>query len=331
MTTAFVLSGGGSLGAVQVGMLQALTERQVTPDLLVGTSAGAVNAAFLAGHGTSPAALGRLAHSWAGVRRRDVFPLQPWPRLLAGTAGRTALCSSHGLARLIADHLTFSEMRQAQIPLHVVATDLLTGAEVLLSEGDVVSAVLASAAIPGVYPAVVRDGRTLVDGGLANNAAISQAVALGADRVFVLPTGYACALTEPPGRPLGLALHALGLLIQQRLINDVALYADRVELTVLPPLCPLTISPADFSQARKLINCARTAARAWLDGGGGPHAAEPERVLAFHQHTSAMPRHPGQADPPRSLSTRAADRLSIALHQARISLATQPADPPRIH
>lgn len=286
MTTAFVLSGGGSLGAVQVGMLQALTERQVTPDLLVGTSAGAVNAAFLAGHGTGPAALGQLAQRWAAVRRRDVFPLQPWPRLLAGAGGRSALCSSHGLARLVADHLTFRDMRQARIPLHVVATDLLTGAEVLLSAGDALSAVLASAAIPGVYPAVVRDERTLVDGGLANNAAISQAVALGADRVFVLPTGYACALTAPPARPLGLALHALGLLIQQRLINDVALYADRVELTVLPPLCPLTISPADFRHARELINRSRAAARAWLDGGSTQYAADPSRVLAFHDHTS---------------------------------------------
>ena len=287
MTTAFVLSGGGSLGAVQVGMLQALTERQVTPDLLVGTSVGAVNAAFLAGHGTDPAALGRLAHTWASVRRRDVFPLQPWRRLLVGAAGRTALCSSHGLARLVADRLTFRDLRQAEIPLHVVATDLLTGEEVLLSDGDALSAVLASAAIPGVYPAVVRDGRTLVDGGLANNAAISQAVALGADRVFVLPTGYACALTEPPARPLGLALHALGLLIQQRLIHDAALYADRVDLTVLPPLCPLTISPADFGHARELINRSRTAARAWLDRRSTPDTAEPDRVLALHEHRLA--------------------------------------------
>jgi NTE family protein len=288
MTTAFVLSGGGSLGAVQVGMLQALTERQVRPDLLVGTSAGAVNAAFLAGHGTGAAALGRLAHSWASVRRRDVFPLQPWPRLLLGAAGRTALCSSQGLARLVADHLTFAQLQQARIPLHVVATDLLTGAEVLLSEGDALRAVLASAAIPGVYPAVERGGRILVDGGLANNAAISQAVALGADRVFVLPTGYTCALAEPPRRALGLALHALGLLIHQRLIADVALYAGRVELIVLPPLCPLTISPADFSQARELINRARAAARAWLDGGGRG-ADDPHQVLALHEHTSPEP------------------------------------------
>jgi len=285
MTTAFVLSGGGSLGAVQVGMLRALTERHVTPDLLVGTSAGAINAAFLASHGTGPAALDRLAASWVSTRRRDVFPLQPWPRPLSGIPARTALCSPRGLARQVSDHLSFTNLRQAQIPVHVVATDLLSGAEVLLSDGDALSAVLASAAIPGVYPPVERDGRTLVDGGLANNAAISQAVSLGADRVFVLPTGYACALTEPPARPLGIALHALGLLIHQRLIHDVALYADQVDLTVLPPLCPLTISPADFSHARQLIERARSAAGKQLDSDP-PTRAHPVQTLAFHEHTS---------------------------------------------
>jgi NTE family protein len=283
MTTAFVLSGGGSLGAVQVGMLQALTERQVSPDLLVGTSAGALNAAFVAGHGTGHAALHELADSWQSVQRRDIFPFQPLRHLLAVTGSPQSLCSEHGLRRLIASHLTFSQLEQARIPVHIVTTNLLSGEEVLLSHGDALSAVLASAAIPGVFPPVRRDGQILVDGGLADNAAISQAVALGADRVFVLPTGYACALTEPPARPIGVALQALGLLIQQRLINDVALYADRVELIVLPPLCPLDVSPADFSQARELIVRARSVAGIWL-GGGNPSPRHPERLLSLHDH-----------------------------------------------
>ena len=148
MTTAFVLSGGGSLGAVQVGMLQALAERQVSPDLLVGTSAGALNAAFVAGHGTGHAALRELADSWASVQRRDIFPLQPLRHLLAVTGGRQSLCSERGLQRLIASHLTFSRLEQADIPVHIVTTNLLSGEEVLLSDGDALSAVLASAAIP---------------------------------------------------------------------------------------------------------------------------------------------------------------------------------------
>jgi NTE family protein len=283
MTTAFVLSGGGSLGAVQVGMLQALTERQVAPDLLVGTSAGALNAAFVAGRGAGHAALRELADSWASVQRRDIFPLQPVRHLLAITGARPSVCSERGLRHLIAGHLAFSRLEDATIPVHIVTTSLLSGDEVVLSDGDALSAVLASAAIPGVFPPVPRDGQTLVDGGLADNAAISQAVALGAERVFVLPTGYACALTEPPSRPVGVALQALGLLIQHRLITDVALYADRVELIVLPPLCPLDISPADFSQSNDLIERARSVAGTWLDGGN-PSPRHPERLLSLHDH-----------------------------------------------
>lgn len=283
MTTAYVLSGGGSLGAVQVGMLQALTERQVSPDLLVGTSAGALNAAFVAGHGTGQAALRELADSWASVRRRDIFPVQPLRHLLAITGVQQSLCSERGLRHLIAGHLTFSQLEHANVPLHIVTTNLLSGEEMLLSDGDALNAVLASASIPGVFPPVSREGQILVDGGLANNAAISQAVALGADRVFVLPTGYACALTEAPARPLGVALQALGLLIQQRLISDVALYADRVELIVLPPLCPLDVSPIDFSQSPSLIARARSSAGAWLDGEN-PTPRHPERLLALHSH-----------------------------------------------
>lgn len=150
MSTAFVLSGGGSLGAVQVGMLQALAERHVTPDLLVGTSAGAVNAAFVAGRGTGPAALHELQELWTGLRRRDIFPLRRLHQLVIGAGSREALCSYRGLSRLVAANLRYEQLQQARIPVHLVTTNLLSGAEVLGSDGDAASAVLASAAIPGV-------------------------------------------------------------------------------------------------------------------------------------------------------------------------------------
>lgn len=283
MTTAFVLAGGGSLGAVQVGMLRALAERHVTPDLLVGTSAGAVNAVFIAGAGMGAAALDDLAAIWGGLRRRDIFPLLPLRKLVIGGGPRDALCSNRGLSRLLAANLRFDRLEQAQIPVHLIATNLLSGAEVVLSDGDAASAVLASAAIPGVFAPVHRDGLTLIDGGLANNAAISQAVALGADRVFVLPTGHACALTKPPRHALAVAMQALGLLLQQRLILDTALYASRVQLIVLPPLCPLAVSLVDFSQARQLIERAHEAAGSWLDGDT-PVINHPELLLSLHEH-----------------------------------------------
>jgi NTE family protein len=291
MTTAFVLSGGGSLGAVQVGMLRALHDDGVTADLLVGTSAGALNAAYLATRGTSTRTLDELAAIWAGLRRRDVFPVEPLRHLNALRGGEQALFTDRGLRRLLDTHLTGHTFATAEIPVHVVATNLLTGEEVLLSDGDLDSAVLASAAIPAVLPAVERDGLLLVDGGLADHAAISQAVALGADRVFVLPGGYACALPGAPRSALASGLHALSLLIQQRLARDVRDFAGRVELHVLPPLCPLRVSPADFRHGAALIDRAENATAGWLRSGG-PSRPRQDRFLSMHGHPPPAPTAP---------------------------------------
>lgn len=289
MTTAFVLSGGGSLGAVQVGMVQALTARNQKPDLLVGTSAGALNVGYLAGHGISRQALGRLADIWTGLRRADVFPFRPGRHLLALAGARESVFPSDGLRRLVEAHLPYRNLEDAAIAVHVVATNMLSGEEVLLSEGDACSAILASTAIPGLLPAVRRDGLILGDGALANNTPISQAISLGADRIFVLPAGVACALTEPPASPYAAVLQAVSFLTQQRLIHEVSDLAGRAELHVMPPLCPLSVSPADFSQARGLIDRARVATSRWLDAGHDriPH---PERFLSLHAHaTDAAP------------------------------------------
>jgi NTE family protein len=296
MPTAFVLSGGGSLAAVQIGMLQALDERGIHPDLLVGTSAGAINAAYVAGRGAGPDALADLAAIWLGLRRRVLFPLRPARGLLAVFGARESLCSPAPLARLLDDRLTFRRLEDAQIPVHVVATDALTGCEVLLSDGDVTSALLASAAIPGIFPSVARDGRMLCDGALANNSAISQAVALGADRVYVLPSGTACALDRAPSHPMAAAMHAVTLLLEQRAILETRIYAGTVDLHVMPPLCPLTISAMDFSHAATLIGRAHRSTGRWLDSGSDqlPYA---DRFLSLHGHrqvdgATALPSSP---------------------------------------
>jgi NTE family protein len=283
MATAFVLSGGGSLGAVQVGMLQALADHHLEPDLLVGASAGALNAAFVAGKGFSRATIDELAGVWTGLRRQDVFPFAPHRHLLALAGARPSLCSPDGLRRLIAAHLDYPRLEAAAVPFHVVATDVLSGLEVALSSGDPTTAVLASAAIPGVFPTVTIDDRTLFDGGVADNTPISQAVELGADRVVVLPAGVACALSVPPRSALSTAVHALTLLIEQRLVFDVAAYKDRVELIVLPPLCPLSVSSTDFRSAAQLIERARTATDHWLEAGNH-RLPNPERFLSLHGH-----------------------------------------------
>jgi NTE family protein len=287
MVTAFVLSGAGSLGAVQVGMLQALAERNVRPDLLIGTSAGAVNAAYVAGHGTTGHALENLASIWCGLRRRDVFPSDPLRHLLAVAGRRPALCSNSSLGHLIADHMPYARLEDAAIPVHVVATNLLSGEEVLLSEGDTVNAVIASASIPGVFPPVEREGLTLVDGGVADNAALSQALVLGADEVYVLPAGYACALERPPTSALAVVVQALTLLIQRRLITEVETLSESVSVKIeaLPPLCPQAVSAVDFGHARDLIGQAHEVSGRWLDSGGTALPA-PKRFLSLHDQTS---------------------------------------------
>ena len=132
MTTAFVLSGGGSLGAVQAGMLAAIEEQGLRPDLLIGTSAGALNAAYLGAHGYSAESIADLAELWRGLRRQDVFPLDPLRSMLAFAGKRASLCSMRPLRRLVETHLPIDDLRDAQLPLHIIATDALSGEEVAL-------------------------------------------------------------------------------------------------------------------------------------------------------------------------------------------------------
>ncbi|HET9469587.1 MAG TPA: patatin-like phospholipase family protein [Usitatibacter sp.] len=264
--TAFVLAGGGSFGAVQAGMLRELVASGIVPDLVVGSSAGAINGAYFAG---APDAQGvsRLEAVWRGLRRSEVFPLG-W-RSLFGLAGRRdAIVDPAALRSLLARHLAYGDIEKAAIPLHVVATDLLHGVTVRLSSGPVVDAVLASCAIPAAFPPVRLGERFLVDGAIAANTPIGVAVELGASRIVVLPTGYACALEAPPRGAIACALHAITLLTAHQLVTEIGRYREHVEIVTVPPLCPLAVSPYDFSKAGSLIERAAEQTRRWLDGGG---------------------------------------------------------------
>ena len=263
MTVAFVLSGGGNLGSVQAGMLRALFRAGITPDFIVGTSVGAVNGGWLAGRGRD-ADIDELATVWCNLRRTDVFPTQLFGGLMGFVGRSDHLVPSTGLRKILHRELTFDRLENAMIPFHVVATNLLTGVDVLLSRGDAVDAICASAAIPGVFPAVQLNDMTLVDGGVINNCPISHAIHLGATQVWVLPCGYACALEKPPKGALGTALQAVSLLVQQRLRIDAERYAGSCELRIAPVLCPIKIPPTDFSKAAQMIADADALTSAWL-------------------------------------------------------------------
>ena len=275
--TAFVLSGGASLGALQVGMLRALYERGIVPDLLVGASAGALNAAFVASRPQTVATADELGAIWRGLRREDVFPVG-LRALIAGVTSRDDhLVPDHGLRQLARQHLQIDRLEQAVVPLHLVTFDLTNGEEVLLSSGPVIDAVLAAVAIPGLLPSVRWGDRRLVDGGVVNNTPISHAVDLGAERVYVLPTHDGSrALPKLPRGALDAAIHGITLLIASQLRADIARYSSRVELIVLPAPNPRHVLPTDFHHARSLIDDALAATRSFLTTAA---VAEPVKEL----------------------------------------------------
>jgi NTE family protein len=279
-STAFVLAGGGSIGAVQVGMLRELLAQGMKPDLVVGSSAGAINGAYLAGS-PSLAGVERLETLWRGLQRRDVFPLT-WRGVIGAVTRRGSPLDPGGLRRLLETHLPRRELEGTPVPLHVVATDLIGGGLVALSRGSAIEAVLASCAIPGAFPSVRIGERELVDGAVASNTPIRTAVELGATRIVVLPSGYACALEAAPRGPIAAALHALTLLIAHQLVADLERCGARAEIVTVPPLCPLAVSPYDFSHAGELIERAAVQTRRWLERGGLDNARIPG-ALRPHQ------------------------------------------------
>jgi NTE family protein len=203
-----------------------------------------------------------LADVWRRLRREHVFPLNARV-VLGGLANhRDHFVPATGVRRLIERHLEIGDLREAAIPLHLVAYDVRSGEEVRLSDGDAAEAVLAAAAIPGVLPPVRRGERVLVDGGLVNNTPISHAVELGAERIFVLPTGTAArAGTAGHRGALEAAVHAFTLLVGARLEGDLQRYADAAELVVLPAANRHRVQPTDFGHASRLIGEALSDAR----------------------------------------------------------------------
>jgi NTE family protein len=196
---------------------------------------------------------------------------------------RGHLVHSRGLREFLERELPYRQLSETAVPLHIVATDQSTGEEVLLSRGDVVDAVLASTAIPGVYPSVVVAGRALIDGVVASGTPIATAVRLGATRLTIVPCGFTCVQKAVPKHPVGRAMHAITLLGARQLRSDFAHYSERARLCVVPPLCPLSCSPYDYSHGGELIAAARTATRRWLDGGGLDRHEFPHELIV-HSH-----------------------------------------------
>lgn len=283
--TAFVFAGGSSLGAVQVGMLKALIGRGIFPDLVVGSSVGAINAAYFASNPTETG-VAEMDRLWRRLKRRDVFPVSPFSGLWS-LLRRDHVVSAGGLSAMLESNISVREFEQTRLPCCIVATDMLTGREIRIRSGPLIPALLASAAIPGVFPPVSLRGRFLIDGGVASHTPLTAALDLGARTVYVLPTGYSCSLASPPRTAVASALHGLNLLIVRQLQDAVQRFGAQADIRVAPPLCPLPVSPYDFDRAGELIERAEESTFRWLEAGvkmidGVPHQLPP------HSHDDAL-------------------------------------------
>lgn len=248
---AFVLSGGAALGALQVGMLQAALERDLHPDLVVGTSVGALNGAVLSEDPNT--AVDRLTETWAQIRRDDVFQWSPTANLRALAGRGTHLFSNAGLRRLIARTLRHDDFADCLIPLTVVAADALTGHSVLLRKGQMRPALLASSAIPGLFPAVTIGSARLVDGGLAANVPLQEALAGGAASLLVLDAAGFCHRSLPARTLVETMVFASSILLRHQVTCDVADAASRVPVLYPPGPCLVGRSPMDFSASAALM------------------------------------------------------------------------------
>jgi len=289
MPVAFVLSGGASLGACQAGMIEALYERGLRPDMFIGTSVGAINAAFLASRPPTVRTARELQQIWRGMSRARIFPANPLTAGLGLLGMRDHSVPVGPLRRLVREHVQVDRLEDSPIPLHVVAADVISGEEVLLSDGPAVEAILASAAIPGVFPAVPWKSRRLMDGGVLNNTPISHAVALAAEQIFVLPAIGTRRLSRLPRGALASGVAAVSRAIGHRLAEDVARYQDAAELIMLPPPEVSGILPTDFAHTQELIDEGVSRSRAMLDKRG-PEARAPVSLLDRASRREQPPR-----------------------------------------
>ncbi|MEU7477910.1 patatin-like phospholipase family protein [Lentzea sp. NPDC042327] len=259
----FVLGGGGSLGAAQVGMLRALREHGVRPDLVVGTSVGSVNGSLLA---LDPdRAAERLFALWQGMTRQRVFPGGPLAQLRSLRANKTYLFPNTGLAGVLAGGLdgttTFEGL---SLPFGAVSVDCVTGEAVNITSGDLVPAILASAAIPGVYPPVRIADRVLYDGGVLANVPIRQALAMGAQSLVVLDCAFPGHLPTVPETLAETLLFWATLGMRNQAVLEVELASQQVPVLYLPGPPVQAVTPLDFSHTAELVEASYVASAAFL-------------------------------------------------------------------
>ena len=258
---AYVLPGGGALAAYQVGVLDALTAAGMRPDLLIGVSAGAMNAALFA-WASDAEGVRHIERIWAGVKRRDLLRVHPGRLALALAGKRTSfLDNRHGIA-FLRRHLGLRRIERAPIPLTIIATNLATGRPVALASGDVVSAIVASSAFPGVFPPVLFDGQTLIDGGVVADVPLDVAADLGAASVIVISVPP-LAPSVVPQHPIAVLLRSSTWGVEAHGRTTVARPPHGMQVIEIPSQ-PSSVTTFAVHAAAATIADAREFTQAWL-------------------------------------------------------------------
>jgi NTE family protein len=273
--TAFVLGGGGVLGAAEVGMLRALFEHGIRPDLIVGTSVGAINGALVAAD-PAPSSVDRLRGVWEELASQGIFAGSVLARMSTLVRTRTHLHPREPLRDLLTAHLPVQTFAELRIPFQCVAASIERAAEQWFTDGALIEAVLASCAVPGLLPPVVIDGEHYLDGGLVHSIPVGRAVVLGADTIYVLHVGRIDRPLRPPTRPWEVATVAFEIARRHRFAADLAALPAGVTLHVLPsgdegPAAAgdlRNLRYRDFSGVPDRIDRAHVAACEYLDRCG---------------------------------------------------------------
>jgi NTE family protein len=250
-------------------MLRALLERGVRPDLVVGCSVGAVNGAAVAADPTLRG-ISRLEDLWRRVDEFGVMPPSRLPSPLQMARRGPAIHRNEGLRRLLEHGLLVPTFEQLRVPFTCVATDVETAEEAWFDHGSLVEAIMASAALPAVFPPMVVAGRRYLDGGVVNDVPVTKAVERGATRLVVLQTGVPDIPTTDPRRPFDAAVWAYWLARRNRLARDLAALPPGVACTLLGPPRRPRVHYDDFSRSAELVAQGYDAAVALLEGADAP-------------------------------------------------------------
>lgn len=234
MTVGFVLGGGGVRGAVEVGMLQALFEAGIRPDLVVGTSIGAINGAAVAADPT-PAVVNTLVDAWASPTASAVYGDTIYRQLQRLAKSRTHLNDPGPLRALLAEIIGIdTEFADLAVPLAVCAASIERAAETWFDTGPVIDAVIASASVPAALPPALINGEHFVDGGVVNSIPLGEAIARGADQVYVLQVGRVEEPLTVPTKPSEVARVAFEIARRHRFAREIAAVPPGVAVHVLP-------------------------------------------------------------------------------------------------